>query len=250
MKRKIFFHVIIVMLLMIVHDIKADINSHMINVSKDEVDNSVYIIGNYMFTRDSSNIYNGQLTTKRIMLAARTIDGNTEDDMIIYYKNSRGNWIDALTGNSINPPNEFQIINTNLVDVLSTPTLLLTSASVDSTDDEHPVIWTFTMKILQQVENGPRYTINYPDGNNIYYNYYFDGLYSIEVYASNINDNSYTLIKTLSLDDYNNEYEIIESLPAMVVNKYKIRIKKTYYGDTYYSDYSNDVTINGNNFFE
>ena len=43
------------------------------------------------------------------MLASRTINGNDDKDMIIYYKNSKGLWIDAITGENIEVPNSFDI---------------------------------------------------------------------------------------------------------------------------------------------
>lgn len=64
-----------------------------------EVPNRTYVIGKHMLTRveNEETKYDGRLTTKIIMLASQTATGNI-DDMIIYYKNLEGNWIDALTG--------------------------------------------------------------------------------------------------------------------------------------------------------
>lgn len=68
-----------------------------------------------MFNRNTSSTYDGSLTTKRIMLASKSLSGNKESDMIIYYKRATGTWIDALTGTSITPPTSFQIGVVNLV---------------------------------------------------------------------------------------------------------------------------------------
>ena len=73
------------------------------NISVSDVNPSTYIVGKYMFTRSINDEtgYDGVLTTRRIMLAAKTIESNEEEDMIIYYKTSRGEWIDALSGESV-----------------------------------------------------------------------------------------------------------------------------------------------------
>jgi len=66
-------------------------------IESSNVSNSTYIIGTHMFTRSTSEGYNGVLTTEHIMLAAKTIEGNSLNDMVIYYKNARGKWTNALT---------------------------------------------------------------------------------------------------------------------------------------------------------
>ena len=80
-------------------------------VSKDDVESGTYIIGKYMFTRtpNDENNYDGKLNTKRIMLASKTISGDTESAMIVYYKNVAGNWIDGLTGKALVAPSTFEI---------------------------------------------------------------------------------------------------------------------------------------------
>ena len=77
------------------------------------IPNRTYIIGTHEFTSEMA------LTTSRIMIAARTIQGDnlTEEDMVIYYKNPYGNWINATNGTPI-PQNElpqsFTITHTDL----------------------------------------------------------------------------------------------------------------------------------------
>ena len=90
------------------------VNASELNSS--DVGKNTYIIGTHMFTRNTNENYNGQLTTKLIMLASKTIEGNTLDDMIIYYKNARGNWIDGISGNVITVPESFEIDYVNLED--------------------------------------------------------------------------------------------------------------------------------------
>ena len=93
-------------------------------VSKDEIEDNSYVIGNYYYTRtvNSANHYDGSLTTPEIMLAATTIEGGL-DKMIIYHKDFLGNWVNGLTGDSITPPNTFEIVNRNLVDILPAPNI-------------------------------------------------------------------------------------------------------------------------------
>ena len=85
-------------------------------VSIDDIENSTYMVGKYMFTRNinEDTEYDGKLTTRRIMLAAKTIEGNTEADMIIYYKNARGIWTDALSGDTISNLESFEVISVDL----------------------------------------------------------------------------------------------------------------------------------------
>ena len=77
--------------------------------SKDSIGNGSYIIGNHLFTRAGSDEYDGVLTTEYIMLASKSIASNNKDDMIIYVKNARGNWFNAISNDEITPPDEFKI---------------------------------------------------------------------------------------------------------------------------------------------
>ena len=77
------------------------------------IPNRTYIIGTHEFTSEMA------LTTSRIMIAARTIQGDnlTEEDMVIYYKNPYGNWINATNGKPIPQnklPQSFTITHTDL----------------------------------------------------------------------------------------------------------------------------------------
>lgn len=73
-----------------------------------------YIIGTHEFTSGFA------LTTSRIMIAARTIQGDnlTEEDMVIYYKDPLVGWINATDGKPIPQdelPQSFTITHTDLV---------------------------------------------------------------------------------------------------------------------------------------
>ena len=74
-----------------------------IEITSNNIPNNSYVIGKHIFT-DST-----VLTTRHIMLAAKTIEGDTIDDMIIYYKTPRGKWIDGLSGETLNVPASFEV---------------------------------------------------------------------------------------------------------------------------------------------
>ena len=76
-------------------DVKA------VEVKVEDIANSTYVIGTHMFTREGSEYYDGVLTTDYIMLASQTINSNKLEDMIIYYKNPRGKWIDVLKNKNV-----------------------------------------------------------------------------------------------------------------------------------------------------
>ena len=81
------------------------------------IPNGSYVIGQYEFTRDKTENYNGTLTIQHIMLAAKTIYSGDIEDMKIYYKNSRGTWVDPITNQSISSnalPETFPIEYINL----------------------------------------------------------------------------------------------------------------------------------------
>ncbi len=97
--------------------------------TKDNIVNSSYVIGNYLFTREGSDEYDGVLTTEDIMLASKSIESTDKKDMIIYAKNARGKWINAITDKELTPPNEFKIFYTDLKESFS-------ANGVYSSDDE------------------------------------------------------------------------------------------------------------------
>lgn len=94
-------------------------------ISKDEIEDDSYIIGNHLFTRDKNTDknYNGELTTQVMLLASKSITGDSLDDMMVYYKTFLGEWINGITGQSITPPDYFEIGNRNLHDIIPVPNL-------------------------------------------------------------------------------------------------------------------------------
>ena len=71
------------------------------NVDALEIPVNSYVIGEYLFTRDGSDAYNGQLSTDYIMLASKSISSKELDDMVIYFKIDDGLYINGATGEEI-----------------------------------------------------------------------------------------------------------------------------------------------------
>lgn len=82
-----------------------------------------YIIGTHEFTPY------GEMTTQKIMLAAQTIPDGELDDMIIYYKNSRGQWVNAALPNRppVTLPEYFIIHFVDLVGMEVKPATITTN---------------------------------------------------------------------------------------------------------------------------
>lgn len=118
MRNRLFLVIAFVLLILPVKNVDAKI------VSKDDIEDNSYIIGTYYFTRtpNTEYSYDGVLDTKKMLLAAKSINGGL-DAMKVYYKDFLGNWINGITGESITPPNTFKIDNRNLRDILDNPYL-------------------------------------------------------------------------------------------------------------------------------
>lgn len=115
-KKKIFGTVgisVIMILIYTIFNVKTEYAHVVLSSNEDEIPNSSYIIGTNLFTKESNEIYDGNLTTSWIMLAAKTIASDELEDMIIYYKNPRGEWINSLTRDEIDVPQTFEIIMKN-----------------------------------------------------------------------------------------------------------------------------------------
>ena len=110
-KNKFLLFSVVSILTMFLGIVSADAKT----INKDDIPGSTYIIGTHMFTRDTNQDkgYDGKLTTNLIMLASKTIDGNSIDDMIIYYKTASGKWINGLNGTIVSAPDTFKINYTN-----------------------------------------------------------------------------------------------------------------------------------------
>lgn len=112
MKKKLLY---LLLLFGILFCMKINVNAK--EILSSDISPRTYIIGAYEFTENTT------LTTRHIMLASKTIDGNTLNDMIIYYKNPRGKWINGLTGETVEVSEKFNIEYVDLIKCLTTPTL-------------------------------------------------------------------------------------------------------------------------------
>ncbi len=84
--------------------------------TNDMIENDTYIIGEHMFTREGSDEYNGQMSTEYIMLASKSIDSNSKEDMIVYHKSRRdGSWKNAITNDPVTQPTEFKISYVDMI---------------------------------------------------------------------------------------------------------------------------------------
>lgn len=85
--------------------------------NKDSIANRSYVIGNHLFATVRP------LRTEHIMLAAKTINSEALDNvddklekMVIYFKDSGGDWVNAINNEPITPPNEFNISYVDLME--------------------------------------------------------------------------------------------------------------------------------------
>ena len=153
-------------------------------ISLDEVPLQTYVIGNYMFTRDKTENYDGQLKIEYIMLAAKSIDGNTLDDMVIYFKTARGKWVDGVSGTSITPPSTFEITNSNLSQI--TPSAPIVSYS-SGTGGSPQLIHGFSLSNIP--EGSTKYLeIFYATEENGEYFKYDELVVNGSIYNSKVND--------------------------------------------------------------
>jgi len=134
--KKIFSYFAILVCFLILGNVEK---VYAVEIDTDDINNSTYLIGKCMFTRDVSESYSGSLSTDVIMLAAKTIDSNNLEDMIIYYKNARGVWVNALTNQTIEIDEKVNIeYKNNDSLILATPTLV--NASGDLTTNNLSVV--------------------------------------------------------------------------------------------------------------
>ena len=151
--KKVMF-LVISMLLLFSYRVEAKV------IDKDYVDNSTYIIGSHMFTRNVEGDYKGQLTTQHIMLAAKTIIGEDIDDMVIYYKNARGKWVNALTTEEIVMEEQLNVEIVNLSEFLKKPTLNNPYANIEETTrdyvgiDKNRFMYDLAIDITSEIYDG------------------------------------------------------------------------------------------------
>ena len=222
MKKKLSYFLILLLLVGIgkINNIAAN------EISTSDISNSTYIIGKHMFTRETNNEYNGKLSTNYIMLAAKTITSDNLEDMIIYYKNARGTWINALTSEAIDAPEKFDIEYKNNEPYLLKPELInQTEISCGVGQADCPA---FVPTLTDGVYN---YDLGIEDQNNSFTGY--------EIYEKN--GTSYTKIGEGKV--HNPEVIAVEIEPG----EKKVYVARIYAqkanGYKVYSDYSNEVVI-------
>ena len=110
MKKKIISLLLVLSAFLITSGVSAK------EMSKDDIKPGTYMIGTHLFTRETVGDYNGTLTVRYIMLAARTINSTNINDMIIYLKNSRGKWVNAVTNEEVTVPDKVDIYYENSVE--------------------------------------------------------------------------------------------------------------------------------------
>lgn len=190
-------------------------------ISKDDIKPGTYMIGTHLFTRDTAGEYDGTLTVRYIMLAARTINSTNIDDMIIYLKNSRGKWVNAVTNEEVTVPDKVDIYYEN------------------SVEEFLPTIGVFS---YLDIVNGQWWFEPFIDA--------FDGVpekeYEFELYektssgyefvGSSLKPNS-SVIPWGTQTDATNEVKTYVGRLAITNSK----------GEKIYSDYSNEVTVDTKN---
>jgi len=94
-------------------------------VDADDILYNSYVIGTYLYTVQDNEIMSTvgrddviigddmNLTTPAIMLGATSIEDDTYDNMIIYYKDFFDEWSNAYDGSSIEVPESFEITHVN-----------------------------------------------------------------------------------------------------------------------------------------
>ena len=121
-------------------------------VDIDEIDRNSYVIGTHLFTREKVDEYQGQLTTRLIMLASATIESDELSDMVMYYKNPRGQWVDGLTGEPIeNMPNSFDLTHKNTKVYVDRPRLSFVPYFPNPDDEKLDAIYDQTAGTYEQV---------------------------------------------------------------------------------------------------
>ena len=192
-------------------------------IVSDDIPNSTYIIGKCMFTREVSSSYNGSLSTDVIMLAAKTIDSNRLEDMIIYYKNARGVWVNALTNQKVNIGEKINVEYKNNEIYLMTPTLINSSLTACGTSD---------CEFVSELKDGKyRYDLSIKNQNVSFTGY--------EIYEKN--GEAYTKVGEGKVHNP----EVIEvTIEPGEKKTYvaRIYVEKTN-GEKVYSEYSNELVI-------
>jgi len=121
MKKKFISLVVFLFSIFFIGNIQVFAANNPFPISAHDIPSDTYIIGTHAF--DENRDY---LSTQDIMWAARTIDAESIDDMIIYYKDMNGVWVDGLTGENLTVPSTFKLeeVNSEKIDGVFINTVL------------------------------------------------------------------------------------------------------------------------------
>lgn len=218
MKKKIISLLLVLSAFLITSGVSAK------EMSKDDIKPGTYMIGTHLFTRDTAGEYDGTLTVRYIMLAARTINSANIDDMIIYLKNSRGKWVNAVTNEEITVPNKVDIYYENSVEEF------LPKTEIDSGLDITSAQWLFYPLFDER-------TVAETTSGNI-------KEYQFELYEKT--SSGYTFIDSNTVNP-----RVGAPLAADATNEVKTYVCRLAItnskGEKIYSDYSDEVTVDTKN---
>lgn len=145
------------------------------NYTLSEIPDDSYVIGTHLFssslTPSTSSFYSGIVDSSVVMLGSTTIDASafsSSDDFIIYYKIVDDIWIDSISGNDIDVPEEgFAITHVNGVCVDSScmgnaiPITFLSTAGLEDVFETKTVNVGYGEKIaaadIPMLNNRPGY---------------------------------------------------------------------------------------------
>ena len=216
MKKKIISLLLVLSAFLITSGVSAK------EMSKDDVPNGTYMIGTHLFTRETVGDYNGTLTVRYIMLAARTINSTNINDMIIYLKNSRGKWVNAVTNEEVTVPDKVDIEYKNVE-----------SYTLNKPDLKYEVIGNVSGKYELSLEMDKENT----------------GLIAgMEVYYAPIDSDKFSVIYdgTATAQGNKSGKEIytyrVEKTKDELYGNYKVRTYNYVSDEKVYSDFSNTIT--------
>ena len=184
--------------------LSSNVCAQMLNT--DDIDRKSYVIGTHLFNGDA------ELTIHHIMLAAKTIEGDDIDDMVIYYKNARGNWIDGYSGEAVAAPSNFEITHINLVPQAYVPKPTLVNETIENAVDGE-VLEFSEGKFTYHIGINPQ-TYADLDDDYFYELYVKDGENLVKIAENIIEENYYfeinpgeikTLVAKVYILDANNE---------------------------------------------
>ena len=218
MKKKIISLLLVLSAFLITSGVSAK------EMSKDDIKPGTYMIGTHLFTRVTAGEYDGTLTVRYIMLAARTINSANIDDMIIYLKNSRGKWVNAVTNEEVTVPDKVDIYYENSVEEF------LPKTEIDSGLDITSAQWLFYPLFDER-------TVAETTSGNI-------KEYQFELYEKT--SSGYTFIDSNTVNP-----RVGAPLAADATNEVKTYVCRLAItnskGEKIYSDYSDEVTVDTKN---